>query len=187
MAHEVAPILTPFAQVAADAVRFGMLQKQQEMEDKRRKEGLPAPRPRPTNQPGPQLVGQATAPQTTTPPVAEQPDILTEQDFAKEVLGALEDNESAESLAAWVVSEYSAETFEEMKKVGKEKLLADIRSAQGIQSALSTYDVSGALDKLITEFLAWTPDEDEDDEPEPPAAAQNTNPWIQPATTVEVQ
>jgi len=186
MAHELQPILAPIAQVIAMGIAEKQRQAMQQQAQQQQQPTQQQPRPRPQ----PNVAVMPT--QQPAPPVAPSPKVPTDVDFAQEVLAALENSETGAMLAEWYAEEYGKSELADVQQQGKERLIADIRHVPGIQSALSSYDTTGALERLITEFLAYTPDDDEgnEDEPLPAAAAApappQSNVWIQPAS-VEVQ
>lgn len=165
----LAQMLTPFAQ----AIATGMQQPKPQQ---------PGGPPQQQPQPGQQLVpvGQIEAPQaqtpqtdlwqSRTPPQPPGPRIVkqgpTLEDFATAVADHLKYKHDGFDLGDWYINTYGEDEFEEARGQGNLKLMADLQSLPNHWPLIVRYSETGELNRIITEFIEWEPDqpEEEDDE-----------------------
>lgn len=130
-----------------------------------------APPEQPQQKPGPQLV---------KPPTIEA--------LAQRFLSALQKDEDGFSVGDWYLETYGENEFIEARAQGKFRIIQDLQSVPNVWRFLAVYLEDKKLDRIITEFVTWTPgdgdddDEDEEDETPPIDAAPEqtiTTGWTQ--------
>lgn len=172
IAAAVGPALTPIVQVIA----AGMLRQQQQA-------GQQQPQPQAPQQVAISPGIDHAAMQPPTPPQGPQlvKTAPTIQALADAVLDHLRRRAVGLDLGDWYIEQFGMEEFNELRLQGKPKLVADLQTTP--QWAEIAHHGMGELDKLLSEFITWQPeesdDEDEDEDDEPPAGT-TPNGWTQP-------
>lgn len=179
-----APMVAPFMAPLGHALAIKMTGMPQQ----------PTP-PMPPQQPQmpPQQIA-TPSPQPPTPAAPRPqavPDKPTVAAFSRAVLEHLQKDWSGLDLGDWYLKKYGPQEFEDIRRQGKEEVIAMLKSEAASWAPLEPFHNRAKLDPLIEEFLDWEPEAPEQSATAaaPAAAATPTNnPWANPAPVgVEIQ
>ena len=86
--------------------------------------------------------------------------------FALAVADHLKYKRDGFDLGDWYIREYGEDEFEEARAQGNLKLMADLQSLPNHWPLIVRYSETGELNRIITEFIEWEPDQPEEEEDE---------------------